>query len=119
MHILGLRRYLGDGHDGVGRGEVLSQPLLGVLDGDPGFHVDELVLQPGETMLAFTDGASERRRGGAMLDADGLAAQLARCVSLSAQATASRIQRAVEEFGDAPLSDDMAILVLKTAAPGK
>ena len=28
MHILGLGRYLGDGHDGVRGGEMLGQPPL-------------------------------------------------------------------------------------------
>ena len=93
-----------------------SQPLLGVLDGDPGFHLDSLILKPGETLLAFTDGASERRRGDLMLDSDGLAAVLAECRTMSAAAVAARVQRAVEEFGDAPLSDDMAILVLRATA---
>jgi len=90
-----------------------SQPLLGVLDGDPGFHLDSLTLAPGETLLAFTDGASERRRGDAMLDSEGLAAVLSDCRSMSAAGVAARVQRAVEDFGDAPLSDDMAILVLR------
>ncbi len=90
-----------------------SQPLLGVLEGDPGFHLDSLTLRPGETLLAFTDGASERRRGDEMLDSEGLAAVLADCRSMSAAGVAARIQRAVEDFGDAPLSDDMAILVLR------
>ena len=93
-----------------------SQPLLGVLDGDPGFHLDSLILKPGETLLAFTDGASERRRGDQMLDSDGLAGVLAECRTMSAAAVAARVQRAVEEFGDAPLSDDMAILVLRATA---
>lgn len=93
-----------------------SQPLLGVLDGDPGFHLDSLTLKPGETLLAFTDGASERRRGNAMLDSEGLAAVLADCRSMSAAGVAARIQRVVEDFGDAPLSDDMAILVVRATA---
>jgi hypothetical protein len=51
-----------------------------------------------------------------MLDSDGLAAVLAECRTMSAAAVAARVQRAVEEFGDAPLSDDMAILVLRATA---
>jgi serine phosphatase RsbU (regulator of sigma subunit)/anti-sigma regulatory factor (Ser/Thr protein kinase) len=91
-----------------------SQPLLGVIEGDPGFHVESLALTPGETLLAFTDGASERRRaGGEMLEAEGLAAVLADCRSLSAAGVAARVQRAVEEFGDAPLTDDMAVMVIR------
>ena len=99
--------------DGAVVSGAQSQPLLGVLEGNPGFHIDSLTLKPGETMLAFTDGASERRRGNVMLDSEGLAAVLADCRSMSAAGVAARIQRAVEEFGDAPLSDDMAILVLR------
>jgi len=102
--------------DGSVQTGAQSQPLLGVLEGDPGFHIDSLTLRPGETLLAFTDGASERRRGDAMLDSDGLAAVLAECYSMSAAAVAARIQRAVEDFGDAPLSDDMAILVLRASS---
>jgi len=102
--------------DGTVQSGAQSQPLLGVLEGDPGFHLDSLTLRPGETLLAFTDGASERRRGDEMLDSEGLAAVLAECYSMSAAAVAARIQRAVEDFGDAPLSDDMAILVLRAAS---
>ncbi len=101
--------------DGTVQSGAHSQPLLGVLEGDPGFHLDSLTLRPGETLLAFTDGASERRRGEAMMEAEGLSAVLAACRSMSAAAVAARVQRAVEEFGDAPLSDDMAILVLRAA----
>jgi hypothetical protein len=38
---------------------------------------------------------------------------LADCRSLSAAGVAARIQRAVEEFGDAPLTDDMAVMVIR------
>ncbi|WP_246576511.1 SpoIIE family protein phosphatase [Actinospica durhamensis] len=94
-----------------------SQPLLGVIEGDPGFHVDSVALRPGDAMLCFTDGASERRRGGAMLGDDGLARLLADCRTLSAAGITARIQRGVEQFGDGPLGDDMALLALR-AAPG-
>lgn len=92
------------------------QPLLGVLEGDPGFHLDSVQLAPDETLLAFTDGATERRRGGMMLESEGLAEALAGCRAMSASGIAARIQRTVEDFGDAPLSDDMAILVLRAGA---
>jgi serine phosphatase RsbU (regulator of sigma subunit)/uncharacterized protein YigA (DUF484 family) len=92
------------------------QPLLGVLEGDPGFHLDTVLLAPGETLLAFTDGATERRRGGLMLESEGLAEALAGGRSMSASGIAARVQRTVEDFGDAPMSDDMAILVLRAVA---
>ncbi|WP_063628049.1 SpoIIE family protein phosphatase [Actinospica robiniae] len=94
-----------------------AQPLLGVIEGDPDFHIDTVQLRPGDAMLCFTDGASERRRGGAMLGEDGLARLLADCHALSAAGITARIQRGVEQFGDGPLSDDIALLALR-AAPG-
>ena len=92
-----------------------SQPLLGVIDGDPGFHIDTVVLRPGDALLGFTDGASERRHGEHMLGDDGLARMLADCKALSAAGITARIQRGVEQFGDGPLSDDMALLALKAS----
>jgi serine phosphatase RsbU (regulator of sigma subunit)/anti-sigma regulatory factor (Ser/Thr protein kinase) len=92
-----------------------SQPLLGVIDGDPGFHIDTVVLRPGDALLGYTDGASERRRGGDMLGDEGLARMLSDCKALSAAGINARIQRGVEQFGDGPLGDDMALLALKAA----
>jgi serine phosphatase RsbU (regulator of sigma subunit)/anti-sigma regulatory factor (Ser/Thr protein kinase) len=101
--------------DGVVETCASSQPLLGVIDGDPGFHIDTVVLRPGDALLGFTDGASERRRGEEMLGDEGLARMLADCKALSAAGITARIQRGVEQFGDGPLSDDMALLALKAA----
>ena len=90
-----------------------SQPLLGVIEGEPGFHVDTVVLRPGDAMLSYTDGASERRRGEQMLGDDGLAQLLTGCKALTAAGITARIRRGVEQFGDGPLGDDMALLVLR------
>ncbi|HWG27898.1 SpoIIE family protein phosphatase [Actinospica sp.] len=93
-----------------------SQPLLGVIDGDPGFHIDTVVLRPGDALLGYTDGASERRGAGrVMLGDEGMARMLADCKALSAAGITARIQRGVEQFGEGPLSDDMALLALKAA----
>jgi serine phosphatase RsbU (regulator of sigma subunit) len=101
--------------DGTVEAAGANQPLLGVLSTGLDFYPDSLLLAPGETLLAFTDGASERRRGPLMLEPEGLADVLRDCRGLSAAGVAARVARAVEEFGDAPLSDDMAILVLRAA----
>jgi serine phosphatase RsbU (regulator of sigma subunit)/anti-sigma regulatory factor (Ser/Thr protein kinase) len=90
-----------------------SQPLLGVIEGEPGFHVDTVVLRPGDALLSYTDGASERRTEGRMLGDDGLAELLADCKTLTAAGITARIRRGVEKFGDGPLGDDMALLVLR------
>jgi serine phosphatase RsbU (regulator of sigma subunit) len=99
--------------DGLVEAAASNQPLLGVLSEGLDFYDDSVLLAPGDTFLAFTDGASERRRGTLMLEPEGLADVLRGCHGLSAAGVAARVTRAVEEFGDAPLSDDMAILVLR------
>ncbi|HEX3959781.1 MAG TPA: SpoIIE family protein phosphatase [Trebonia sp.] len=90
------------------------QIMLGVED-DVTFEADEVLLYPGDALLTVTDGVTERRDdAGRLLDDDnGLAQVLATCRGLSALAMASRIQRAVRDFGTEPSYDDMAILVLR------
>jgi len=102
--------------DGLVETSASSQPLLGVIEGDPGFHVDTVVLRPGDALLGYTDGASERRRGERMLGDEGLARMLADCKSLTSAGITARIRRGVEQFGDGPLGDDMALLALRAVS---
>jgi serine phosphatase RsbU (regulator of sigma subunit)/anti-sigma regulatory factor (Ser/Thr protein kinase) len=90
------------------------QPLLGVM-GDLAFTPQTVYLYPGDLLLSVTDGITERKDGHGRLldDDDGLARVLARCGGLNAGAVAARIQRAAEDFGVGPRTDDMALLVLR------
>jgi serine phosphatase RsbU (regulator of sigma subunit)/anti-sigma regulatory factor (Ser/Thr protein kinase) len=90
------------------------QPLLGVM-GDLTFTPQTVYLYPGDLMLSVTDGITERKDADGRLldDDDGLARVLARCGGLNAGAVAARIQRAAEDFGAGPRTDDMALLVLR------
>ncbi|MGA2826341.1 MAG: SpoIIE family protein phosphatase [Streptosporangiaceae bacterium] len=90
------------------------QPLLGVM-GDLIFTPQTVYLYPGDLLLSVTDGITERKDGHGRLldDDDGLARVLARCGGLNAGAVAARIQRAAEDFGAGPRTDDMALLVLR------
>jgi serine phosphatase RsbU (regulator of sigma subunit)/anti-sigma regulatory factor (Ser/Thr protein kinase) len=92
------------------------QMLLGVEE-NVSFEAQESVLHPGDLMLCVTDGVTERRdETGRLLDDDnGLARMLAGLRDLSAWAVASRLRRAVNEFGAEPSSDDTAILVMRAA----
>jgi serine phosphatase RsbU (regulator of sigma subunit)/anti-sigma regulatory factor (Ser/Thr protein kinase) len=99
--------------DGLVETSASSQPLLGVIEGEPGFHLDTVVLRPGDALLSYTDGASERRRGEHMLGDEGMARLLSDCKALTAAGITARIRRGVEQFGDGPLGDDMALLVLR------
>jgi serine phosphatase RsbU (regulator of sigma subunit)/anti-sigma regulatory factor (Ser/Thr protein kinase) len=98
--------------DGSVRASANPQPLLGVLP-KLDLYVEEHELAADEILLAFTDGASERREGTRMLGDDGLAAILASCNGLTAAAVATRVERAVEAFSSKPRNDDMAILVIR------
>ena len=90
------------------------QPLLGVI-GDLTFTSQTVYLYPGDLLLSVTDGITERKDavGRLLDDDDGLARVLARCGGLNAGAVAARIQRAAEDFGAGPRTDDMALLVLR------
>lgn len=92
------------------------QMLLGVAE-DVSFEAQKSKLYPGDLLLCVTDGVTERRdeTGRLLDDDDGLAKLLAGCRDLSAWAVASRLRRAVGEFGTEPSSDDMAILVMRAA----
>ena len=70
--------------------------------------------RPATCCSAVTDGVTERRAGGRLLDDDGgLAKLLAECAGLSARAVAERIRRAVQDFAPEPSTDDLAIVVLR------
>jgi serine phosphatase RsbU (regulator of sigma subunit)/anti-sigma regulatory factor (Ser/Thr protein kinase) len=92
---------------------VEPQPLLGIID-ELSFTAQDVTLYSGDMVLCVTDGITERREDGRLLDdEDGLASLFADCAGLSAGAVAARIQRAVSEFGTGPPADDMALLVLR------
>jgi len=83
--------------------------------GDLCFTAQPVDLFRGDLLLSVTDGITERKDGHGRLldDDDGLARVLARCGGLNAGAVAARIQRAAEDFGAGPRTDDMALLVLR------
>jgi serine phosphatase RsbU (regulator of sigma subunit)/anti-sigma regulatory factor (Ser/Thr protein kinase) len=100
--------------DGIPQPAAAPQPLLGVMS-DLSYSAQTASLFPGDVLLSVTDGITERKdaRGRLLDDDDGLAALLAHCRGLNAGAVAARIVRAAEDFGAAPRTDDMALLVLR------
>ncbi len=101
-----------------GDGEVQTaarpQPLLGVLD-QVTFHTDTTHISPGDVLVCFTDGVTERRAAGRLLDDDdGLSRLLGECSGLNAGAIVATIQRAVHEFGTGPPADDLALIVFRS-----
>ncbi|MFF8290724.1 SpoIIE family protein phosphatase [Streptomyces sp. NPDC016309] len=100
--------------DGTVTPAAAPQVLLGVVD-DVAYQSHTFHLAPGDTLLCVTDGVTERRsRTGRMFDdGDGLAEALAGCAGLPAHEVAERIKRAVHAFGETPVRDDLALLVLQ------
>src|SRR5690606_6086967 len=84
--------------------------LVGATD-DVSFTDTHVLLAPGEKLVCFTDGATERRRGREFFGDDGLAAVLRRTAG-DANAVAARVVEAVTHFAPTELGDDLAVLVL-------
>jgi serine phosphatase RsbU (regulator of sigma subunit)/anti-sigma regulatory factor (Ser/Thr protein kinase) len=112
-HPLPLLLRAGD-PSGMPQPAAEPQPLLGVMS-DLTYTAQTASLYPGDVLLSVTDGITERKdaHGRLLDDDDGLAALLAHCRGLNAGAVAARIVRAAEDFGAAPRTDDMALLVLR------
>ncbi len=103
------------------------EPLLRAVDGGlrpvgvPGsvvgataevaFSDADVVLGPGEKLVCFTDGATERRHGRTFFGDEGLAAVL-RDAAGDADSVAARVVEAVAGFAPGELADDLAVLVL-------
>ena len=98
--------------DGTVRAAATPQPLLGVLE-QPDFYAEDVELHAGEVLLAYTDGASERRNGKAMLGDEGVAAVLAGCTGMTAAGVVGRVAQAVSDFGASGSRDDLALLALR------
>ncbi len=78
--------------------------------------VGEEQLQPGDTLVLYTDGVVEARRpDGSFLDVDGLVDFLERGAAAKQPApeTLRRLQRTLIAHGDATLSDDATVLVVE------
>lgn len=94
-----------------------SQLLLGALAGVR-YYEEKFDLAAGDILLCVTDGVTERRLDGRLLDDDdGLARLLSDCGGLTADDVATRLRRAVTEFAPTPSTDDIAMLVLRVREP--
>jgi serine phosphatase RsbU (regulator of sigma subunit) len=86
--------------------------LLGA-DADLTLHNSEVSLQDSEGVVIYTDGATDVRREGALLDLAGLSRLLAPLAKLPARAMVSQVEKAILEWADEPIRDDLCVLVLK------
>jgi sigma-B regulation protein RsbU (phosphoserine phosphatase) len=89
-----------------------SGTLLGVVE-DVDIAVDEVALRPGDALVFYTDGVTERRSGALMFGDDRLLETCAAAAGLGADNIAGRLEGAVRDFGDGISRDDLAVLVVR------
>ncbi|MET9444361.1 SpoIIE family protein phosphatase [Streptomyces sp. NPDC006610] len=104
-----------------GTADFLPTPgglLVGVLPDAP-FTATDTVLDPGDTLLLYTDGLTEARTGEDRTDlygAEALRTFAARHAGKPAPAVIQALAELLDDFGD-KLDDDTALLALGTPAP--
>ena len=95
----------------------VAGPIIGMLP-EVGFDPVPLTLGPGETLVCFTDGLPDAKGASGFLGVGRLAAVLADCDGMIAQAVAERLLQAGLEHLDGRPHDDIAVLVLQAEATG-
>ena len=101
-----------------GLGELRQQGPTLLLGIEPGLSLDStaVALGPAEGVLVYTDGATDVRRGRSLLGRDGFSQLLTPLAHLPARNLAREAHRAVLEWTDAPLGDDLCLVVLRPRA---
>jgi len=74
------------------------------------------VLVPGDVLVTYTDGITERRRGREEFGHDRLVSTIARAAGLNAAGVVSMLRVAVDEFSNAGQRDDIAVMAIGAPA---
>ena len=90
----------------------LAGTLLGIVAG-PELADATVVLAPGDSLVLFTDGITERHAKDRFFEEEGLAQVLGRCAGFTADTLAERIETAARAFVEDAPRDDLAILVVR------
>ena len=102
-----------------GRTELLERggPLLGAIEGAE-FELGEMILEPGDTLVAYSDGVLECRNAAEEeFGVDRILAALRHAESPSAQATLMRLLATLQDFANgSPLCDDVSLTVIQRDA---
>ncbi|MDA0168554.1 PAS domain S-box protein [Solirubrobacter taibaiensis] len=101
-------------------GRIEESPAHGILLGVMDFpiealHVADHRLAVGDTLILYTDGLTEARRNRVLFDVDGVMATIAALHGEAPKALANGLVAAALEHADAPVSDDIAIVVVRVA----
>jgi serine phosphatase RsbU (regulator of sigma subunit) len=70
-------------------------------------------VEAGESLVVYTDGATDVRQGREMLGLSGLVEVLAPLSGLGARAMVGEVEKAILAWADRPIRDDFCLLVLK------
>ena len=102
--------------DGSFEETMATGQLLGVTD----FAIDDLQvgdaeLRPGDTLVLYTDGLTEARRAGVLFGLEGVKATLTRMRGASPSELANALVDAALAHAVSPLSDDVAIVILRVS----
>ncbi|MEH1164592.1 SpoIIE family protein phosphatase [Micromonospora sp. CPCC 205539] len=76
----------------------------------------QITLAPGDSLIFYTDGVTERRRGRELFGTDRLRDAAAPLAGYSADVVAARLRAAAINFSVEPPRDDIAVLVLRNDA---
>ncbi len=76
----------------------------------------ESSLTGSEGLVVYTDGATDVRRGKQMLGLEGLSGILAPLTGLAARVMVNEVERAILDWADRPIRDDLCLVVLKPEA---
>ncbi len=105
--------YVVDGDGAFTELEGTVHSALGAGDGPPTFEVAAVSLEPGDRLVLYTDGITERFvKGGGRFGVDGMQRAVQAAGATTAAATAMAIQDAVTSAATDPLQDDATLVVL-------
>ncbi|MBB5111035.1 SpoIIE family protein phosphatase [Micromonospora echinospora] len=105
LHGGGGATFIGTGGTALGLLDAISTPTA------------ELALKPGDALIFYTDGVTERRRGRELFGTERLRESAAPLAGYSADVVAARLRAATIAFSVEPPRDDIAILVLRNDTP--
>jgi phosphoserine phosphatase RsbU/P len=115
LHLAGHDRPVLVGADGKAVYVGTPGTALGLLPQvrSPGLTVP---LAPGDTLVFYTDGVTERRRGAELFGIERLRSSAGTLAGFSAEVVAARLRAAALAFSTEPPRDDIAILALRNDA---
>ncbi len=102
-----------------GRVDTAGLPgsLLGVLE-NPDLREFEARMEPGDTLLLYTDGAIETKTKRGRIETEGLERILGRCAGLNAMEVVTKVENEISLRREGNEADDLALLAMRFANGG-